>query len=582
MIQNVKVLTLGELVSTQPLGPDQLFLEDQPNTDSTSGHGTLVAGLIAGTGAVGNGVYMGAAPEARVIGLGAGETLVIFHIIASYNWILAHRVQYNIKITNNSWGSDFECTDLVTGESHPEACRSNSPINTVTKIAHDRGIAVFFAAGNDGPGHPTINPFSEPSWVISVGAGVESKGLADFSSRGCADTDTHPVCTNIPEQRPDIVAPGINVISTRATTGVTIDPLTASADAGNIITGLQPYYETFAGTSAASPMAAAVGAVVLSAHELTPDELKAALKTGADPMLGYLPYQVGDGRTNAFNAVRVALGKGFKPSKIREEAFGIQRFIYKGFIGGAVAATANWADANTPVFSGSQKITFNLTWTLPANPTVCQPGVRCASEWRNDIIGPNDVSVTRFRSTTLGTGASFTIDDPAAIASFNQPGLDRGTWTTVVVNFGEGSEFTLVVDVFYPEKARTSMITSKKVHSEDTASTRGQLSAVFQTYDGTVQVLTAVAGSADLTQPAGALIAVVQIVAVDSAGDIVEVRGAFVMTQADLNARAQEIQQLLLTTVDTSTVSELESELSAIQATLLTAPTFDNPPPLPD
>ena len=581
VIQNVKVLTVGELVSTQPLGPDQLFLEDQINTDHTSGHGTLVAGLIAGTGTASNRIYMGAAPEANVVGLGAGETLFIFHIIASYNWIISHQALYNIRITNNSWGSDFECTDLA-GDSNPEACRSNSPINAVTKVAHDRGIAVFFAAGNDGPGHPTINPFSEPPWVISVGAGVESKGLTDFSSRGCEDNDTHPVCTNALEQRPDIVAPGINVISTRATTGVTLHPLTASADAGNIVSGLQPFYATFAGTSAASPMAAGVGAVVLSAYELTPDELKAAMKGSADPMVGYLPHQVGEGRTNAFNAVKLALGKGFKPTKVREEAFGIQRFVYKGFIGGAVAATANWADTNTPVFSGAQRLSFDLRWTLPANPTVCQPGVACTSEWRNDIYGPNDVQVTRFRSTTLGTGVSFTVDDPAAIASFNNPGLDRGTWTVAVVNFGEGSEFTLTVDVQYPTKSKTSMDTAKKVHVEDSESHNGQLSAVFQTYQGTVQSVNSLTpGSQTITQPTGSLVSIVQVVVVDTAGDIVEVRGAFVMTQADLTARADAIQQQLLATLDPALAGELQAELSAIQSALLTAPTSENPPPLP-
>ncbi len=580
VIQNVKVLTIGEVVSNQPLGPDQVYLENQPNTDTTSGHGTQVAGLIAGTGAASNGVYMGAAPESRVVGLGSGETLFVFHVIASYNWILAHRVQYGIRIVNNSWGSDFDCSDTVTGEPMPEACRTNSPINAVTKVAHDRGIAVFFAAGNDGPGHPTINPYSEPSWVISVAAGAESKGLTEFSSRGCTDTDTNPACTNIAEQRPDIVTPGINVISTRDSTGVTLDPLTASADMGNIIAGLQPYYATFAGTSAASPMAAGVGAVVLSAHQLTPDELKAALKTGADQMLGYLPYQVGDGRANALNAVKAALARGFRPTKTREESFGTQQFVYKGFIGGAVAATSNWADANVPVFSGAQRITFDLSWTLPSNPTVCQPGVACTSEWRNDIYGPNDTRVARFRSTTLGTGSSVTVDGSTTIAGYNQPGFGSGTWTVAVVNFGEGSEFTLVVNVYYPEKSHVSMKTGKAVHVDDSSGlSGGTLSAIFQTYGGTVQGLASIpTGSADLSQPTGALVSVVQIVVVDAEGDVIEVRGAFVMTQSDLNARTVQIQQTLSTTLDPVLTANLNAELALIQQAILTAPNTESLP----
>ncbi len=77
------------------------------------------------------------------------------------------------------------------------------------------------------------------------------------------------------------------------------------------------------------------------------------------------------------------------------------------------------------------------------------------------------------------------------------------------------------------------------------------------------------------------VISVVQIVLVDNSGNIIEVRGAFVMTQTDLNTRAAQIQQLLLTTTDPTQVAALNTELSAIQTALLTAPLTENLPALP-
>ena len=159
VIQNVKVLGVCEVVLPQPCGPDQIYIEDQINTDTTSGHGTAVAGLVAGTGAVGNGIYKGAAPQATIVGLGAGETLLIFHVVGSYNYILSHQTQYSIRIVNNSYGTSHD--DMPYRD-------PNHPINVATRVAHSRGITSFFSAGNSGPGNPEINPLSEWPWVISV------------------------------------------------------------------------------------------------------------------------------------------------------------------------------------------------------------------------------------------------------------------------------------------------------------------------------------------------------------------------------------------------------------------------------
>jgi len=583
VIQNVKVFTIGEIVLNQPIGVDQFYAENQINTDTSSGHGTSTAGLVAGTGDASNGIYKGAAPQANIIALGAGDVDFVFHAIASYNYILAHRVQYNIRIVSNSWGTTFDCTGGV-GTPDYNACRSGSPINTATKAAHDAGIAVFFAAGNSGPGHPTINPYSEPSWVVSVGAGTESKGLTDFSSRGCTDT-TAPGCTNVSEQQPDLVAPGMNVISTKDTTCTVDCPLSAPSDTGNIPLAYQPYYTTFGGTSAASPMAAGVAALVLSANpSLSPDQLKATMKATTDPMLGYLPFQVGTGYVNALSAVKAAQGQSFTPTQTRVQAFGDQRYIYKQFIGGAVVVTDNWQDGSVPVFNGALNMTINVSWTTAATPF----------QWQISVYGPNDTDAAdRFPGTTIGTegatSSTIVIKGAAYIASFNNPGFNSGTWTVQVLNFNNPQTSTITVDVNYPAKAKTNMNNSHDIGAIDNeqGGIKGQEEAILQANDGTILTTIPIASagatsvSAHITQPVNTVIQVVQIVVVDSNGNMIEIRGAWVTTKSDLNTRVAQIQQLLMTTTDPAQVTALQTELTAIQAVLPTTPLTEIPPALP-
>jgi serine protease AprX len=584
LVQNVKVFSIGEIVSNHPLGPDQIYLENQLDTDTTSGHGTSTAGLVAGTGDASNGIYKGAAPQANIIAMGAGDVDFVFHIVTSFDYLIAHKQQYNIRIVSNSWGSDFECSVGGTGVMpDPQACR-NDPITAATKAAHDAGIAVFFAAGNSGPGHPTINPYAEPAWVVGVGAGTESKGLTDFSSRGCTDT-TDPGCTNVQEQQPDLVAPGMNVISTKCKACATDNSLSAPSDTGNIPLADQPYYTTFGGTSAASPMAAGVGALILSANPtLTPDQLKADMKATTDPMLGYLSFQVGTGYVNALSAVRAAQGQGFKPTVTRIQAFGDQRYIYTQFIGGAVAVTDNWQDGSVPVFNGAKNISITVSWTTPAQPL----------QWEVFVFAPNDQQVALlFPGTDIGsqgaTSVSTTVTNSTFIASVNNPGQTSGTWTVQVVNFNNPQTSTITVDVNYPGKAKTQMQNAHDIQSKD-SSTSGLPAneyAVTQLNDGTVlsTILLAPAGAktitADITQPANTVISVVQIVLVDNSGNIVEVRAAWVTTQTDLNARAAQIQQLLVTTADPTQVTTLQTELNAIQAAMPTTPITENLPALP-
>src|SRR5439155_11848152 len=127
--------------------------------DTTSGHGTHVASTAAGTGAALAGKYRGVAIGASHVGVGAGETLFLLTALEAFDWVLAHRDTYGIRVISNSWGT--------SGSFSP-----NDPINVATKMAHDAGLVVVFAPGNAGPDQNSLNPFRRAPWVRCAAAGA--------------------------------------------------------------------------------------------------------------------------------------------------------------------------------------------------------------------------------------------------------------------------------------------------------------------------------------------------------------------------------------------------------------------------
>lgn len=287
-----------------------LAAEDQPMTDIEGGHGTFVTGVVGATGAASGGFYGGVAPGADLIGLNAGNDagLSTFAIVQAYDWILANQDRYNIRVVNNSFGSDLG----EAGNYDPA-----DPINVGTRTLHDAFMAVVFAAGNSGDSSGAINRLAVAPWVISVAAG-QKEGLgspAGFSSRGMdngsgEEAAPHPADpAQAPNLRPDITAPGVNIKSTRSKgPGVTNLAGTALLQDNDIPPGFLPFYTTSQGTSFAAPHVAGVIALMLEANpSLTPQQIMLILRDSANPM----PFEervVGAGYLDAHNAVRQAIG----------------------------------------------------------------------------------------------------------------------------------------------------------------------------------------------------------------------------------------------------------------------------------
>jgi serine protease AprX len=302
LVKNVKVVgtVLGE-------GLGGALYVDAVNSDLTSGHGTHVAGTIGGSGARSNGLHKGMAPGANLVGVGVGEGINILFALEGFDFLLDPDIKeaYNVRVISNSWG---------TSGSH---FAPFDPVSIASKRAYDQGMIVAFAAGNDGPGADTLNPYSASPCVISVAAGTsrdtrsatnpllsqDAPGeLIDFSSRGIPGDALH---------HPDITLPGVNIVAPRATTGALGQPYTG-------LNGLspEPFYTAMSGTSMATPHLSGVVALMLEVNPaLNMDGVLAALTSTAKPIFvknadgttrQLALWEAGAGYADAYEAVRVA------------------------------------------------------------------------------------------------------------------------------------------------------------------------------------------------------------------------------------------------------------------------------------
>ncbi|MCA1065842.1 S8 family serine peptidase [Rossellomorea aquimaris] len=297
LVQNVAAfMNLNAVTELAPV----TYVENVPNTDNNSGHGTHVAGIVGATGKMSSGKHEGVAPGADLVGYGSGAGLAILDTLGAFDYSLTHQFEYNIRVITNSWGDTSEAGKPFDPE---------HPINIATKKLFDRGILTVFSAGNSGPGEGTISGnYKKAPWVVTVAAGTKGGELTEFSSRGLKDVGG-TVSVDGQEwhwtDAPTVTAPGENIISTRVISP--IPALGATIDVEFIDPAYLPYYTTMSGTSMAAPHVAGIAALLFEANPtLTPLDVKEILTSTATNMPNDESWEVGAGYVNAYQAVKEA------------------------------------------------------------------------------------------------------------------------------------------------------------------------------------------------------------------------------------------------------------------------------------
>ena len=249
------------------------------------GHGTHMAGIIAGDGTVSAGTWTGVAPKAKLVSVkvaGADGSTDVSEVIAGLQWIYSHRAQYGIRVLNLSFGTDGIQPYLI------------DPLDFAVEQLWKAGILVVVAAGNGG-----LLGLAKPgddAFVVTVGAAdlrnttsLLDDLVAPFSAVG-------PTLDGL--IKPDLVAPGTSIVSTRDP-GSTIDWAYPDAVVDN------DYFKG-TGTSQAAAVISGVAALMFQAKPgLTPDVAKATLMGTASKNL-ILQLGSGAGLVNVANAVAAA------------------------------------------------------------------------------------------------------------------------------------------------------------------------------------------------------------------------------------------------------------------------------------
>ncbi len=399
------------------------FVDGETAAHDDYGHGTHVAGIIAGNGLDSDGARTGIAPAAHLIVLrvldanGRGH---ISDVIAAIDDAIAHKDELNIRVLNLSVASGVY-------ESY-----TTDPLTLATERAVQAGIVVVAAAGNNGrtaadrTQYGGITSPGNAPWVLTVGASSHM-GTVDrsddtvprFTSRGPTAIDYRA--------KPDLVAPGVGIESLSNPGSTLYETNGAYLLPGTRAMPALPYL-SLSGTSMSAPVVSGTVALMLQANpSLTPNLIKAILQYTAEVYPTYDPLTEGAGFLNAKGATELAryLAAPLSTAFPDTTGWGL-RVIWgnKLYKGGRLNVTANawptsvrwgaptvngykvsWGDrcsnAECSSFSGrwrtdNSSYIRNVVWG-----SVCQ-GADCTTAWSPDVVNSTDDGETVVWGTDNG------------------------------------------------------------------------------------------------------------------------------------------------------------------------------------
>src|SRR5437762_5800359 len=298
------------------------------------GHGTMVAGVAAGSGA-----YAGGAQNAPLVSLRTanadGESRTS-DVIAAADWILQHAKQYNIRVANFSLAGASDTSIRI------------DPLDKAVEALWLNGIVVVAAAGNHGQGGPvsmSYAPGNDP-FVITVGA-LDQAGTSDPSD------DTVPSWSAYGKtmdgfSKPDVSAPGRYMVAPAP-----MDGTIAKTVPDRI---MAPGYMWMSGTSFSTPVVSAAAAQILARHpNFTPDQVKGALMLTAN----WLPNVSG----NAGGVGEIDAGVASTIDSPPNPNVGLYKFVGNNVVTGSRSFdAASWAQYLKSGASWAQASWSDASW----------------------------------------------------------------------------------------------------------------------------------------------------------------------------------------------------------------------------
>jgi serine protease AprX len=280
----VQGLTSGNVVN----GPDLSFETNSAlHSMDGFGHGTFMAGLIAGRDALHPThrfpatEYAGVAPDSTLVNVKVGASdgsVDVSQIIAAIDWVVQHR---------NDNGMNIRVLNLSLGTNSLQSYQLD-PLAYAAEVAWQKGIVVVAAAGNDGQAtnrlaDPAIDPYviAVGSYDLGTGRGLGDNTVATFSQSGNST------------RYPDLVAPGVHIQGLR-------DPgsyLDLNHPEG-LVPGAPRLFKGSGTSEAAAITSGAVALLLQGRPNLTPDQVKAMLMQKAVPLTGVDPLIQGAGQLN--------------------------------------------------------------------------------------------------------------------------------------------------------------------------------------------------------------------------------------------------------------------------------------------
>ena len=325
------------------------FTDDPDNTDGV-GHGTHVAATIASSGAQ----YKGVAPEADLLD---GKVCVLAGcqesaIVAGMQWA----AEQGADIVNLSLGGGD------TAELDP----LEEAVNT---LSAQTGVLFVIAAGNNSRPETVSSPGSADA-ALTVGAVDRQDGIAPFSSRGPRVGDG--------AVKPDITAPGVDIVAARSSSGTVGTPVGDG-------------YVAMSGTSMATPHVAGAAALLAQQHpDWTGAQIKAALVASAKNNPALTAFDQGAGRVDAAKAVTTTVTA--EPASL---ALGLQKWPHTDDT--PVAKPVTYRN------EGTSPITLTLTTEVKGPDGTTPAGLVGVSPAKVTVPAGGEATATVTADTRQGT-----------------------------------------------------------------------------------------------------------------------------------------------------------------------------------